>query len=194
MSALTIRSWCIGMLLAGLIGAVNTFFSFREPAPYISPFILLIIAYPIGKICAAVVPYSIWTMPRCLGGFTIDWNPGPFNIKEHTVIIMTSSVGISPAYGLLATVTSEKWYHRDLGAGFACLFILSTQLTGFAFAGMCRRFVIYPASMIWPAVVSLTTNMNTLHAEDDVLRGGMNRSRFMTICIGAAFAWHFLPG
>ena len=133
-------------------------------------------------------------MPRWLGGAEFSFNPGPFNIKEHTIIVMMANVAIGPAYALYMTVSSELWYNHDFGVWFNILFVLSTQITGFAFAGMCRRFVVWPASMIWPGNLVVATNLNTFHAEDDGFTGGMTRFKFLMIAGGSAFAWYFLPG
>jgi len=42
-----------------------------------------------------------------------------------------------------------------------------TQLTGFGLAGLCRKFLVWPAAMIWPSNLVVCTLLNTLHAEDD---------------------------
>jgi OPT family oligopeptide transporter len=182
------------MSLSVVCTAANTFFNFRTPAPYISPFIVQILAYPIGSFFAWAIPLWSFTLPRWLGGKEVHLNPGPFNIKEHSIIIIMASVGIGPAYGLFAVVSSELWYGHDFGPGFNILFILATQLTGFAFAGLCRRFVVWPASMIWPSVLVAATNLNTFHAEDEGFQGGMSRLKFLMITGSCAFAYYFLPG
>jgi hypothetical protein len=73
--------------------------------------------------------------------------------------------------------------------------MLATQLTGFGLAGVCRRYLVWPASMIWPQNLVVCTLLNTLHAEDDESgTGGMTRYRFFVWVSIAAFAWQFLPG
>ncbi|ORY24685.1 OPT oligopeptide transporter protein-domain-containing protein [Naematelia encephala] len=194
MPALTLRSWSMGMLFVMIGSAVNTFFHFRTPAPYVSPLIVQVVAYPVGKLLAWCLPIRDFHLPRFLGGMSFTLNPGPFNIKEHTVIVIMANVAIGPAYALYATVTSELYYDHDFGAGFSILFVLTTQVTGFAFAGMARRFVVWPASMIWPGNLVVATNLNTFHAEDDGFTGGISRYRFLIIGMGASFAYYFLPG
>lgn len=74
-----------------------------------------------------------------------------------------------------------------------CL-MLATQLTGFGLAGICRRFLVWPASMIWPQNLVVCTLLNTLHAEDDEAGQGMTRYQFFLWVTLAAFAYQFLPG
>lgn len=72
--------------------------------------------------------------------------------------------------------------------------ILATQLTGFGLAGLCRRLLVYPASMVWPQNLVACTLLNTLHAEEDASSGGVTRYRFFMWVVTGAFAFFFLPG
>ncbi len=129
-----------------------------------------------------------------MGAWSFSLNPGPFNIKEHTIITIMANVSVGPAYALYMTVATDLWYEESYGIGFSILFVLATQITGFSFAGLCRRFVVWPASMIWPVNLVVSTNLNTFHADDDGSTGGMTRFRFLMVAGGAAFAWYLLPG
>ena len=193
-AALTFRAWFLGLLFTVLGSACNTFFAFRTPAPYISPFIVQIIAFPSGKFLAWLLPIRTFYLPRWLGGGEFTFNPGPFNIKEHALIAIMANVSLSSAYALYVVVSTELWYGKNMGIGFSILFIFVTQLTGFSFAGLCRRFVVWPASMIWPSNLVVATNLNTFHAEDETFQGGMSRFKFLLIAGGSAFAYYFLPG
>ncbi|ODO11857.1 OPT family small oligopeptide transporter [Cryptococcus amylolentus CBS 6273] len=194
MPAMTFRAWFLGILFTILASACNTYFHFRTPAPYISPLIVQVCAYPVGKFFAWCLPINDYALPRWLGGAEFSLNPGPFNIKEHTIIVMMANVAIGPAYALYATVSSELYYGHNWGIGFSIMFLLATQMTGFSLAGICRRFVVWPASMIWPANLVVATNLNTFHAEEDGFTGGMSRFKFLIICGSSAFIWYFFPG
>lgn len=191
---LTFRTWFLGLLFTIVGCALNTFFRFRAPAPFISPLIVQFIAYPTGKFLAYALPIREWHLPRLLGGGSFSFNPGPFNVKEHVLITIMANAGITPAYGLYAVVVGELYYDAPFDFGFNILLLLSTQLIGFSIAGLCRRFVVWPASMIWPMNLVVCTTLNTLHAEHEEHKGSMSRFRFMTICGIGAFAYYFLPG
>ncbi|OWZ55297.1 OPT family small oligopeptide transporter [Cryptococcus neoformans c45] len=194
MPAMTIRAWVLGIFLTILASGCNTYFHFRTPAPYISPLIVQVVAYPLGKFAAWILPIDTYKLPRWLGGSEFSFNPGPFNIKEHTVIVMMANVAIGPAYALYATVSSELYYNHPMGFGFSIMFLFATQMTGFTLAGICRRFVVWPASMIWPGNLVVATNLNTFHAEEDGFTGGMSRFKFLMVCMAGSFAWYFFPG
>ena len=195
MPTTTFRMWFVGLSLVLTGCCLNTFFNFRYPAPYLMPSIVVLIAYPLGKALAYFLPIRVWVLPRILGGAKFTLNPGPFNVKEHVLIYMMANVAISPAYVMNAIVVAELYYGLDFGPGFELLLTLATTLTGFGLAGLCRKFLVTPASMIWPQNLVSCALLNTLHAEDDAdHRTGMSRYRFFLYAMLGTFIWTFFPG
>ncbi|QRV74794.1 OPT oligopeptide transporter protein [Ceratobasidium sp. AG-Ba] len=194
MPALTFRVWSIGLVLCMASAGANTFFNLRYPAPFLAPLIMLLISFPIGKFMAYTLPINDYDIPRWLGGGTFSFNPGPFNIKEHMLLYIMANVAVTPGYAMNMIIVSEYYYNIRLGAGFNICLMLATQLTGFGLAGICRRFLVWPASMIWPQNLVVCTLLNTLHAEDDESGQGITRYRFFLYAAIAAFAYQFLPG
>ncbi|CAE6432709.1 unnamed protein product [Rhizoctonia solani] len=195
MPALTFRVWLIGTFMCMLAAGANTFFNFRYPAPSLAPLFMLLVSYPTGKFLAFILPISDYQLPRWLGGASFSFNPGPFNIKEHVLLYIMSNVATSPGYAMNVIVVAEQFYHIRLGIGWNLCLMLATQLTGFGLAGMCRRYLVWPASMIWPQNLVVCTLLNTLHAEDDESgRGGITRFRFYLYVAIGTFVWQFLPG
>ncbi|KAF7346881.1 hypothetical protein MVEN_01440100 [Mycena venus] len=190
MPALTIRMWFIGLFLCAISSSLNVFFNFRSPAPSVVPLALLLIAYPFGKFLAYVLPIATYRFRS----FEFCLNPGPWNIKEHVLVFIMANVAVSNPYALNAIVVSEFYYNLKLGYWFALVLVLATQLTGFGIAGMCRRFLVWPASMVWPQNLVACTLLNTLHAEDEDSAGGMTRYRYFVLVASGAFFWFFLPG
>jgi len=75
-------------MFAVIGSGVNMLFSMRYPKIAISTLIAQLIAYPFGNLWAAYMP--TWTI-RIFGR---EWtlNPGPFTIKEHTLITIMANV------------------------------------------------------------------------------------------------------
>ena len=185
----------IAHILHPLYSSANMFFNFRQPAPAIAPNVIVLAAYPFGKFLAYSLPITTYRFPRWMGGKEFSLNPGPWNIKEHACVYMMANVAAGAPYAINAVVVAELDYDQGpLGYWFATLLSLSTQLTGFALAGLCRRVLVQPASMIWPADLVTCTVLNTLHAEEDESRGGITRYRFFMYVITGSFFWFFLPG
>ncbi|POW08320.1 hypothetical protein PSTT_07585, partial [Puccinia striiformis] len=216
MPCLTFRAWVLGLFFVVVCGSLNMFFQLRYPAPFITPVIVQIISYPSGKLCATILPDKVYRLPgggdglkrtgfkgfldkiwpRWLGAGT-EWslNPGPFNIKEHTVIAIMANAAVGPVYAVNMTLVMEKYYQRPPGPGFDFCIAIATQLLGFALAGLTRRFLIWPASMIWPSNLVVCTLLNTFHAEDDDgSDGSLTRFRFFMYVAVGAFVWYWIPG
>ena len=110
---------------------------------------------------------------------------------------MMANVAIYPAYALNIIVVNEYFYQTRFGIGFNYCVALATHLTGFGLAGICKRVLVQPASLIWPQTLVTSTLLNTLHAEEDLMGsagGGITRYRwFLYVTIGA-FVWQWMPG
>ncbi|KAH8115273.1 OPT oligopeptide transporter [Phellopilus nigrolimitatus] len=207
MPALTFRMWIIGLILCMIGSAMNVFFNFRQPAPQVVPLVLVLVSYPCGKLAAFSLPIKTFCLrlpipwPKRFGGhgwkgveYRFSLNPGPWNIKEHVLVYIMANVAVGNPYALNAVVVAEIYYHIKLGYWFNLVITLATQLTGFGLAGLCRRFLVWPASMVWPQNLVACTLLNTLHAEDDSDTGGLSRYRYYVMASAGAFAFFFLPG
>lgn len=96
MPANTIRAWTIGLFLCTLGSAVNMLLSLRNPSVVITTFVIQLIAYPIGKGWDLIFPDRVFNV----FGFKINFRPGPFNFKEHVIIVVMSNVSCySRVYG-----------------------------------------------------------------------------------------------
>ncbi|KAH8880709.1 OPT family small oligopeptide transporter [Thozetella sp. PMI_491] len=191
----TIRAWVIGMSLIFLGASMNTLFSLRNPSIGLGALIAQIIAWPLGHGWAKVMPTKQYTT------FGIKWslNPGPFNIKEHAIIVVMASVSFSVAYATDIILAQVVFYKQDFGIPFQLLLTISTQSLGYGIAGMMRKFLVYPASMIWPGNLVSVTLMNAMYEKADnrdptVLGGNMPRYRWFAIITLGSFVYYFIPG
>ena len=133
----TVRAWTIGLSLIFLGASMNTLFSLRSPSISLGSLIAQVVAWPIGHGWAAVMPDKTFTT------FGIRWslNPGPFNIKEHAIIVVMASVSFSVAYATDIILAQLVFYKQDFGIVFQLLLTISTQSLGYGIAGMMRRFL-----------------------------------------------------
>lgn len=133
----TVRAWTIGMGLVVIGSSMNTLFSLRQPSMSLGPLLAQIIAWPIGHCWAKVMPDKEF---KTLG---IRWNlnPGPFNIKEHSVIVVMANVSFSVAYATDIILAQTVFYKQNFGILFQILLVVSTESLGYAIAGMMRKFL-----------------------------------------------------
>ncbi|BGP58598.1 hypothetical protein JCM8202v2_006267 [Rhodotorula sphaerocarpa] len=195
---LTIRSWVLGAIFCTIFSALNSFFNLRYPAPVITPIVTQLLSYPIGKWLANAMPSSRLHLPKWSHQYGapkyLTLNPGPFSIKEHTLLTIMANISTGPAYALNYSLTVEKGFGQPQSAGFDLLLVFTSQIIGFGAAGLCRRFLVWPAPMLWPQNLVFSTVLNTLHAELDDEEEGIPRLRFFVYVIIGAFCWFWLPG
>ena len=79
--------WVIGMLMATIGSALNMLFSMRAPSIVITSLVAQLAAYPLGIGWSKVFPNKEFH----IFGIRFNLNPGPFNMKEHTVIVVMAN-------------------------------------------------------------------------------------------------------
>ncbi|KAF2670668.1 small oligopeptide transporter [Microthyrium microscopicum] len=194
----TFRAWFLGLLFVTLGSGLNMLFSLRQPSISIGALVAQLCVYPIGVLWAKVVPSKEFSV----FGKKFSFNPGPFNKKEHTLIVVMANVTFNggSAYSTLTIEAQRGFYGLDWGFGFAILFTLATQMTGLGLAGLFRNFLVYPSSMIWPSTLPNCALFNTLHdgktAMDPADTNGwrISRFKFFTYVLVGGFFWYWFPG
>ncbi|CEJ91212.1 Putative Oligopeptide transporter OPT-like protein [[Torrubiella] hemipterigena] len=190
----TIRSWTLGVILCTIVAACNILLQLRATPISITSTVVQLISYPMGVAWAKYFPAWRFT----IFGKTLELNPGPFNVKEHTIITLMTAAGSTYSYAISILLAQERFYHQNFGWGFQILLIISTQAMGFGIAGVARRFLIWPSSMVWPAVLITTTVMYSLHDHspaDPTKTNGwqIGRYAFFVVVAASTFVWEWVP-
>ncbi|RMZ02277.1 hypothetical protein D0860_07285 [Hortaea werneckii] len=181
-AANTIRAWVLGFIFVTAAACINMFLSMRSPAIIIPTVVILLLVYPVGCLWAKVMPTKKF---NTLG---VEWtlNTGPFTIKEHTVITLVANVTAGYAYSTdaLLALKAKPLYNLDMGI---------------ALAGVFRRFLVWPAALIWPANFSITTLLYALHDKsksDPAKTNGwqISRYRFFVYVAPGSFVYYWFPG
>lgn len=111
----TIRAWTIGLFLTTIVSAVNGLFFLRYPIVNIPVYVVQLIAYPLGVGWARVMPNH----EMSLMGVKFNLNPGPFNVKEHTIIVVMANAAFGGGTGYFVdTVVSIQEFYRIPGFGW----------------------------------------------------------------------------
>lgn len=128
-------------------------------------------------------------------------NPGPFNLKEHGLIVIMANAAFGNGVGYFTdTILAQRgFYGQDFGWGFNILLAITTQCVGFGIAGLLRQYLVEPASMIWPSTLVNTAFIYALHDHsktDPKKSNGWSIARyrwFLYIFVGS-FVWYWFPG
>ncbi|KAG8953440.1 hypothetical protein FRC04_002282 [Tulasnella sp. 424] len=120
MPSMTFRMWFIGLTLCSIATALNMVLSLRFPGAFVNTLVILLVAYIMGKLMEFVLPIRLWFIPDVIpwiGGSTFTLNPGPFSIKEHSLIYTMSNGPITTPYGLNFVLVARKYYDVELSTG-----------------------------------------------------------------------------
>ncbi|KAK6945864.1 Oligopeptide transporter, OPT superfamily [Dillenia turbinata] len=187
---LTFRVWFLGLLSCAVLSGLNAYNSYRAGG------IVSIQAATvlIGRFLAAVLPTREVRVPG-FGSKTFSLNPGPFNVKEHVLISVFANSGCSfgwgTAYAMYVVNIAKVFYRRDMSFLAAWILIMTTQMLGYGWAGLLRKYVIEPAHMWWPTTVAQVAVFRAFHEKDDCR---MSRSKFFLIAAICSFSWYVVPG
>ena len=96
-------------------------------------------------------------------------------------------------------LTQKIFYKQDFGMSFQLLFGITTLCTGYGLAGLARRFLVWPAAMIWPADLVNCALFYTLHdhsRSDPSKTNGWSIGRYkLFLIVGCGgFIWYWFPG
>ncbi|KAI9653398.1 MAG: hypothetical protein M1821_007063 [Bathelium mastoideum] len=191
----TVRAWVLGLSLAAMGASVNTIFSLRQPAISLGTIVAQLLSYFLGVAWAKFIP------SRQLSIFGLRWNtnPGRFNVKEHSLIVIMANVSFGTAYATDIILAQVGFFKQNFGIPFQLLLVISTQSLGYGIAGLMRNFLVYPAGMIWPVNLVSTTLIHAMHEKNEkpdptIIGGKMSRYKWFGLVFLGAYLWYFVPG
>lgn len=191
---LTFRAWLLGLTSCSVLIFLNTFFTYRTQPLTISAILMQIAVLPIGRFMASVLPNR---EVKVFGSWGFNLNPGPFNMKEHVIITIFANCGVSSgggdAYSIGAITVMKAYYKQTISFLCAVIIVLTTQLVGYGWAGMLRKFLVDPVEMWWPSNLAQVSLFRALH-EKDVNSKGPSRMKFFMIFFFGSFVYYAFPG
>lgn len=221
----TPRMWILSILFSVLGSSTNLFFSLRYPSVAITPVIALLLVHPLGLMWdyflkrgddpeneyvdgwrsenASMISASTERppiVPLEQRGWTervrLWLAQGRWNEKEHSCVYVSSNVSFGFAFATDVIVEQTQFYKQDAGIVYQLLLTLSTQILGYTFAGLTRRFLVRPSGMIWPGTLMSAAMFTTLHKEENKAANGwtISRWKFFYAVWLSAFLFYFLPG
>ncbi|GAU14323.1 hypothetical protein TSUD_308830 [Trifolium subterraneum] len=190
----TFRMWTLGISSVVLLSYMNTFFGYRTQPLLVTMISVQVATLPIGRFMAKVLPTTKFRIIG-FGEREFSLNPGPFNMKEHVLISIFGNAGAAfgngAAYALSIVDIIRAFYHRKITFVASWLLVLTTQVLGYGWAGIMRKYVVEPAEMWWPATLMQVSLFRALHEKDE---NRMSKEKFFLIAFICSFAWYVIPG
>ncbi|RPD65255.1 OPT oligopeptide transporter [Lentinus tigrinus ALCF2SS1-7] len=177
----TLRTVFLGIGLSAFTSVLATIYTFKPQNASVSQLFCLIIAYVLGTAMHSVLPSK---------GIFRYLNPGPFNIKEHTVIVIMASTASNVAVAMECIAALDLFYNIKLNPALAIFQIFASQMIGYGIAGLLRSLLVYPTYAFYPSYISVVNLLQSLH-----FGGVLNhkRRRFFWIVFAGIFFWEWIP-
>ncbi|XP_049375723.1 oligopeptide transporter 4-like [Solanum verrucosum] len=191
----TFRMWFLGIIFCGLMSFINIFFSYRQNPLIISMITAQVASLPLGKLLAKVLPTRKFHLPG-FGLSEFSLNPGPFSMKEHVLISIFANAGAGfgngGAYAVIIVDIIKVFYHRKISFLAGWILVITTQVLGYGWAGIMRKYVVEPAEMWWPSTLAQVSIFRALHEKEN--SGNYSRGKFFLIALICSFTWYIVPG
>jgi hypothetical protein len=100
-------------------------------------------------------------------------------------------------------VILRVFYKHSIGYFNGLFFVISSQILGYGLVGVMRRFLVWPAAMIWPENLMYCALFRTLHGDDEVNNDDeklntshwkCSRFKFFYLAFFFQFLWYWIPG
>jgi hypothetical protein len=106
-----------------------------------------------------------------------------------------ANVTAGGAYATDIILAQRLYYGVNTPASYQILLTIGSQLLGFSLAGVARRYLVWPAAMIWPGALVNCALFTTLHQNyGRKERKHNSRERFFVYAMLVSFVWYWVPG
>ncbi|GER52828.1 oligopeptide transporter [Striga asiatica] len=188
---LTFRTWVLGVISCAALSFLNQFFGYRQNALSVTSVSAQILVLPLGKLMAASLPRKAIRVPGTKWSFSL--NPGPFNLKEHCLITIFANAGTTSVYAVNIITIVKAFYHRQLNPVAALLLTHTTQMLGYGWAGIFRKYLVDSPYMWWPANLVQVSLFRALHEVEIRPKGGLTRLQFFIMVLASSFSYYIIP-
>ncbi|KAK9225856.1 hypothetical protein WN943_010901 [Citrus x changshan-huyou] len=131
---------------------------------------------------------------KTVTNWSFSFNPGSFNIKEHVLITIFASYGDSGVYVVHIIAMLRAFYKRSIHPVAVLLLALTTQILGYGWAGIFRRYLVDSPYMWWPANLVQVSLFRALHEKKKRPKGRLTRIQFFFVVFVSSFAYYIIPG
>lgn len=183
---MTFRFWFLTTFWVTVGCAISTFYYFKPYYQSLSSYAIQLLAWGMGDAMAR------WLPKRTFKTFGYEWslNPGPWNAKEHALVVVAYWGSCYTAYGLGPLSALEIYYGQKINPGWAILFLLTTQMVGYGFVGTYRDVLVRPPKMYYPGVLSNVALFNAMHKNPSMTKKALAFFAWVAVSF---FCWEWFP-
>ena len=140
----TIRMWTISFIFCTIGSGINMLLSLRRPSIVITSIVAQLLSFPVGKAWGNFMP--AWEVTAF--GKRLQLNPGPFNMKEHCLIVVRlccrkpADIGRGKCELWWRCGVCDRYYSRSKG-------VLRTRLRRLVFLSTSDFDTMYWLCLCW---------------------------------------------
>ncbi|KAG0142150.1 hypothetical protein CROQUDRAFT_67552 [Cronartium quercuum f. sp. fusiforme G11] len=175
---ISLRSVLVGIIMTVFGATISQLFIFKPVHLHIHVLFIQLACLLIGKFLASI-PGPLW------------WNPCKLTVKETVFSAIMATSGAGCALSVEVIAAQDVFFERPLPAYVCILLIMSTQMIGFGWAGLFRRFLIYPKKTIFPSVLP---SVALFHSLAEVSPSTRKQLSFFKKVFGAMSFYEAIPG
>nr|XP_001400241.2 hypothetical protein ANI_1_3030024 [Aspergillus niger CBS 513.88] len=183
---LTFRFWVLSTFWVLVGCALSTFYYFKPYYNTITSYAIQLLSWGMGDAMARYLP----TRQFSFFGWKWSMNPGPWNAKEHALIVVAYWGSCYTAIGMGPLSAIELYYGEKLNAGWSMFFLLASQMIGYGFAGLFRDILVRPPKMYYPGVLPNVALFNAMHRNPSVTKKAL---KYFAIIASITFVYEWLP-
>ncbi|CAK7200166.1 hypothetical protein SEUCBS139899_002857 [Sporothrix eucalyptigena] len=183
---LTFRFWLLTTFWVVVGCAISTLYYFKPYYQDLGSFTVQLLSWGMGDAMARYLP----TRKFSIFGWQFSMNPGPWNAKEHALIVVAYWGSCYTAYGLGPLSALELYYDRKINPGWGICFLLTSQMLGYGFVGLFRDILVRPPKIFYPGVLPNVQLFNAMHKNPSVTSKSI---KFFAIVGCATFCYQWLP-
>lgn len=186
----TFRSYFLAFCWAIIGSGFNEFFAHRLVTISLGTSVIQMFLYPCGTLWAKYMP--CWGFN--LRGRRIALNiETPWTDKEQMFATLLFAICMGTFYTHYNILTLKVYYHDNVSFGYQFWLSLCVQFIGFGFAGILRRFVVYPTRAVWPTSMSTIALNKALLSRNKDKSKGISRYNFFFISMIFMFIYTWFP-
>nr|DAD36185.1 TPA_asm: hypothetical protein HUJ06_006825 [Nelumbo nucifera] len=138
---LTFRMWVLGTISCVVLSFLNQFFWYRTEPLAITAISAQIAVVPLGRLMASMITDRTFFKGS---RWEFSLNPGPFNVKEHVLITIFANSGAGTVYAIHIVSAIKVFYKKNITFFVSLIVVITTQVLGFGWAGIFRRYLVEP--------------------------------------------------
>ncbi|XP_048139095.1 oligopeptide transporter 1-like [Rhodamnia argentea] len=188
---LTIRTWVLGPLVCAVTSFMYQISSYRRSQMWVSESCAQILLLVMGRLMASTLPAKIVGIPGTNWKFSL--NPGPFNIKEHALLVILATTGFESMKSIATIDAIKVVYHKNISVWASILMVMTSQMMGYGFAGLFRRILVDNPYMWYPLIVPKVSFYRALHDKEPRARGRLSGFQILIACAVCVFAYTIVP-